>query len=341
MSTKTVKSTFVRLYYRIKSTFYRIYKGECKLKKYTVELSLEELEIINGKVSIEAQEVINLAKKEGSYGFSLSIMNELLREAEEKGELSWRYKDIRSCKYCDEKPYDYYRYTRNSRYRTKGEKNYDKPKYYRGIKFNEGFVTIQGQGDMCGECCEKHNVINTLIDYILDKDLKIQIQKNNYKESRYLKDAIRICFNCENEMTESEMGKSSTMMGDGYYPSTCPKCDSKGSAFGNSHKTTNKFKHRLNPMHSEEIRQLKQLVKIHNENNKEDFQVTIGQSKKNETLIFIQELKFRNGYRKVLVFDMSKKIYHIGHFWKDKALDFVGVLKELSYKETDNEYFYM
>lgn len=308
------------------------------MKKYDIKLSFKELELIDGKVSEDAQKVIELARKENSFGFSLVVMNEILRKSEENGLLNWRYKEIDNCSYCDDKPRDYYTYPRSGKYHRKGEKNYSKPKYYSGVKFNEGFVTIQGQGDMCLECCEKHNVIKQLIDYILDNDLKIQIQKNDYKDSKYLKDDIRICYNCETEMKESEMGKSSTMMGDGNYPSTCPKCEAKGSAFGKSHITTNKFVHRINPLYSDEVQEIKEIIKIHNQNNEKDLHIKLEQLKRNENAIIVQETEFKNGYREVVEFDLVKKIYYVGHFWKDKVHEFVEVLVNNGYEETENKY---
>ncbi len=210
------------------------------IKTYSVNLTLEELLLIDGKVSEKAQEVINKAKQESTYGFELSLMNEILRNSEKSGEFTWMYKKIRSCKYCDKKS-DYHTYPRSSKYHNKGDLNYSKPKYHYGIKFNEGFITIQGSGDMCLECLEKYNVINRLIDYILDNDLKIQIQKNDYKITKYIKDKIRVCYQCEAEMQESKMGRKSTLMGNGTFPGVCPNCGAESNVFGKSHEFTNRF----------------------------------------------------------------------------------------------------
>jgi len=208
-------------------------------KLYKIKLLFSELQLIDGKVSEETQKVINKAKQENSYGFELPVMNEILRKSEEIGTLTWRYKSIQSCKYCDKK-YDYYTYPRSGRYHRKGDKNYSKPKHYSGIAFNEGFVTIAGHGDMCSECASKYDVVHRLIDYILDNDLKIQIQKNDYKPTKYIKDEIRICYECGKEIQESKMGKLRAIMG-GSYPGKCPHCGAESLAFGRSHKVTDKF----------------------------------------------------------------------------------------------------
>jgi hypothetical protein len=306
-------------------------------KEYEIKLKIDELMILDGKVSEKAQCVINVAKKESSYGFNMPVMNEVIKKAEEIGKLTWTYKQIKSCNYCSDKKYDYHRYPRSGKYHNKGDKNYNKPKYYSGIKFNEGFVTIQGSGDMCRECCESNKVIQQLIDYVLDNDLKVEIQKNDYKDGKYLKDPIQICYSCEYEMTESEMGRNSTMIGDGTYPSTCPKCDAKASAFGNSHKTTNKFKHTLNPVSKNEVQQIKKLVKLHNDQNEKDNHISLSSNRNRNTMFYVREDKFNNGNRLVIKFDTEEEVYHAGYFYRKQCEEFVAALN--GYERTEDEYF--
>lgn len=216
-----------------------------KMHKYNVELTYEELLLIDGKVSVEVQAAINLAKLDYDRRFKLPIMNEILNKSEATGELKWTLKSIKSCNFCD-KAVDYARYPRNSRYHNKGDYNYDKPRYYSGIAFNERFVSINGRGDMCTECCENHQVIKTLVNYIIDNDLKIEIRKNEFAETKYKKDAIRICYDCKKEMNESEMGRERALMGGGTFPSECPHCHAKALPLGSTHRNTGKFDFVLN-----------------------------------------------------------------------------------------------
>lgn len=218
--------------------------------RYKVELEYNELIQLDGQVSEDAQKVIDIAKKEKTIGFEFEPMNELLRKAEEKGELTWRYKGIRSCSHC-EKTHEYVRYARNSRWHSKGDKNYDKPIHHAGIEFNVGIINFVGSGDMCRDCEKEHQVIEKLVDFIIHNDLKIQIQKNDFSPSKYLKDDIRVCFECKEEMKESEMTKERTMMGDGWYPCGCPKCGAKSLPFGRSHGVTSKFEFIINPKFEE------------------------------------------------------------------------------------------
>jgi hypothetical protein len=82
--------------------------------------------------------------------------------------------------------------------------------------------------------------VESLIDYVLDRDLKIEIQKNNYKVTRYIKDDVRVCFNCKKEIQESKMGLLPALMG-GEYRGKCPECGAESKPFGQSHEVTNKF----------------------------------------------------------------------------------------------------
>jgi DNA-directed RNA polymerase subunit RPC12/RpoP len=194
-------------------------------KTYTIELTFEELKLLDGKVGEKAQKVIERAKIEAGFGFELPVMNEILAKSMETGKLTWRLKKIRSCPYCDKKR-TYHTYTRNTRYHSKGELNYDKPYYYGGIAFNEGHITIAGVGDMCMECCKKHQVIERLVDYIWDHDLKIEIQENDHRPTKYMKEPVYTCHECGRKTTESKMVWKPAAI-EGWYPAACPHCGSK------------------------------------------------------------------------------------------------------------------
>lgn len=262
-------------------------------------------------------------------------MNEIIKQAEKIGKLSWSYKQIRSCDYCDKKS-DYYRYPRNGRYHRKGDKNFDKPIYYSGIKFNEGFVRIAGYGDMCSECCSKHRVKERIIDFILDNDLKIEIMKNDYKPGKYLKDDIRICFECNEEMLESQMSKEMVLMGNGYYPSGCPKCGAKSLAFGRSHTVTNRFGFIYNPASNEEVIKIKELVSKYNQDVSDEEKIDFYQSKNSIYSFYIQEAKFTNGYSEVVNFNTQSKKFRVGCFYEDKCDDIKNVLLQKGYLKNES-----
>lgn len=293
-------------------------------KEYAIDLTLKELMLLDTKVSEKAQKIIDEAKQENSYGFDLPIMNKILRKSEEIGTLTWKYKQIKSCSYCD-KDYGYYTYPRSSRYHNKGDKNYDKPFYYSGIAFNEGYVTIKGVGDMCTDCEKKYNIIHRLIDYIIDYDLKIEIQKNDYKPSKYLKDDIKICYECGEEIQESKMKNN-----------ICPYCKAETN-FWNYHKSTDKFVMIPNPSFKKEVQNIKKLVQEFNKKvtNEED-KLYMEHNKYDNKTFYVQGTKWTNGNRDVIVFNVESKTFQIGCFWKDKAEDFINELLKCEYKEINN-----
>lgn len=209
------------------------------IETYRVEISYNDLVKLDGNCSADIQSVVNRAKLEHGFGFELPLMGKILAEAQKNGKLTWTYKTVRSCKYCD-KSYRYHPLKRSSSRGRKGSPDHNRPISYSGIAFNEGFITVAGYGDMCIDCEQKYKVKETLISYIVEHDMKIELPKHSPVPTKYLKDEIRTCYECEQEMQESLMGRSPAIF-EGSYPSTCPNCGAKSSPFGRSHKMTDKF----------------------------------------------------------------------------------------------------
>jgi hypothetical protein len=208
------------------------------VKLYEVKLSYKELMGINFQLNDEAEAVRDKAIQEDSIGLPVPIMNEAIIYSLNKGIFSVTNKRICYCQLCETHA-GYVLYSRTGRYARKGQPNYDKPKHLPGIKLNEGFVSIKGHGDFCQACNTKHNIVDTIKNYIIDNDLKIEIIRDD--RSLWKKDDIRICFECEAEIQESEMGLLPAMMS-GHYRGECPKCGAKQLPFGKSHKHAHKFK---------------------------------------------------------------------------------------------------
>jgi hypothetical protein len=215
---------------------------EIKEKTYSIRLALPELLLVDGKVDETQQKIIDTAKREAAVGMPIPLLNHVITESEKTGTLTWSFLQINSCDLCDKKQ-GYWTYDRNGRYHRKGDTDYKHPKSYSGVKFNEGFIRMTGYGDCCVECFNSLKMVELLTDYILDNDLKIEIQKNNYKHTKYRKDEQRKCYQCKETMFESEMGRRSTLFGDGTYPSKCPHCGAEDVAFGRSHEITREFRH--------------------------------------------------------------------------------------------------
>jgi len=210
-----------------------------KEKLYEVRLTYDELMVLDGKVKDSSQAIIDTAKKERSYDLPIQRLREVVMASEKTSKLTWTRKNIRECPLC-EKKHDYNIYPRSGRHHRKGEKNFNSPKLYPGIEFNQGFVVFSGFGDCCKDCFENKKIKEMLIDFILGNDLKIEIQKNDYKQTRYKKDIIRVCYQCNADMRESKMGMLPAVF-EGYYPGQCPSCGAKSLPFGKSHNLTSRF----------------------------------------------------------------------------------------------------
>lgn len=210
------------------------------IKLYEVKLDYNELMFLDGKINEDAAKIIERAKAEKSIGFEFNLINEIICDSLKSGEINWKSKSICSCKYCD-KSYSYKKHRAKGKFHKKGDTNYNKPLYYSGIAFNEGFVTFQGMGDCCSECQKKYDVINNIVNYIIEHDLQIELPKYSSQPTRYKKDKAQICFNCGKLIYESEMLKLPAMMG-GYYKGECNLCHAKSLPFGQTHKYSPEFR---------------------------------------------------------------------------------------------------
>ena len=198
------------------------------MKTYSVDLTYNELLLLDGKVSDEVQEVIKTAKAEQEFGLD-DTSNEILRKALKDGELRWGYISISRCTCCKDKPSGYAKYPRSGRYHRKGDTNYDKPYRYSGVLINPGFVVMTGLPGICSECWSK-TYQPKIINYIIENNLPIQICDNDIAKTRWKKDVVRECAKCGKKALTSKWGKSRTLFGDGFYPSNCPHCDAYNSS---------------------------------------------------------------------------------------------------------------
>lgn len=187
-----------------------------KQNEYDVELNYEELMLLDGNVRNSVQETINRAKREMEIDLDNPLMREIIQDSLEEGTLNWRTKrDKGWCPNCENTS-------------------------YRGIKFNDGFVSIKGFVDFCNECKKELNPIDTICNYIIEHGLPIEIEENGY-DTGYIKDEVRKCRECGKEMYKSEMGDIPTLMGGGTFKGKCPHCGAEAGLFM-SHDYTNKFR---------------------------------------------------------------------------------------------------
>jgi len=205
----------------------------------TYELTDDELLILDGKASEAIQVEIEKAKERKQL-HSDPVVARILAESLKMGTFEYQFiHDMTFCREC-KKSSGYALHTRSGKYHRKGDKNYDKPLKFSGIRCNSGFVTIQGHGNFCAACDKQHGWLATIVNEILTRSLPIELVRDT--KTKFRRDAERQCYQCEQTMFESEMGREHTLMGNGTYAATCPHCKAKSIIFGRNHKVTGKFR---------------------------------------------------------------------------------------------------
>lgn len=201
-----------------------------------IELEDDEILLLDGKVNEKAQELINEVKQFRKYINSGHILYaEIIAAAEKQAELRYTHRTILHCEMCNKSAkYPIYKSGRN-----KGKENRNKNRIRMfGTTFMDGFVTIDGYSKwgFCKECGEK--AIKAITDYIKTNDLHIQLPR----ESKWIKEEKRECFNCKEKIWEFDMGLNRTLIGDGNYYAICNKCGAESNVFGGTHHSTRKVR---------------------------------------------------------------------------------------------------
>jgi len=199
-----------------------------------VELTDEELLLLDGKVSPEIQTLIDnirdrlLIEKKYSELSELEakLIQDVVEEAKKTYLLIFQYKRLRHCSTCN-KSAGYAVYKRSSRHHRKGEPNYDKPLTFLGVELAKRFITWQGHATLgcCDSCFKKLQpyLTTALVGF------PVELPEELYAEGEFKYKAYRLaeCTKCGWKGHEGQMGKSRTVMGNGFYPNTCPSCKSK------------------------------------------------------------------------------------------------------------------
>jgi len=204
--------------------------------KYRVELTADELLRLDGVVSDEVQGGINKVKDaialraESSLSESQAVMVvEILQIAREKGKLGYISTPIRRCECCGREG-GYHTVRRSTRYKRKGEKDWDSPITFTGYELSDACVRVQHHltAGYCQYC-------RPVVEPVLLKrlaDIPVQVPKwwpaplQKWARAQHYE-----CTVCGWKGHEGEMGRSTTLMGDGSYASTCPNCKAQNLLF--------------------------------------------------------------------------------------------------------------
>ena len=203
-----------------------------------VKLTHEELQLLDGKVSDEAQKVVDQAKVALAVrvGTELTpgeaeMVAKIVAAAKANGKLTFNAVSIKLCPCCGRSD-GYWPLKRARRYQRAGEPNYDSPKLFRGYDCNRGFVTMDKHifTGFCDSC--KDRVLPALRPLLTD--IKAEMPESlTGVPMLYRKWGNRECAGCGWKGHEGQMGMLPAMM-QGMYHGFCPQCGVENLLFRDS-----------------------------------------------------------------------------------------------------------
>ena len=200
---------------------------------WKLELTTEETLLLDGKVSGEAQAVVDQAR----FASTLTDLNP--EQAKVAGEayalalarhrLVWRQTSIDFCPICKrEGEYPVYK----SGYRKGMRKDRSRPRCFAGIEVKDSFIRIRGHVSVggCLDCM-------TPVQQVLTKALaqhEVELPKELSAEGRlpYKLYGKCTCTKCGWEGHEGLLGPVSTLFGNGHFPGICPSCFAEQQPLG-------------------------------------------------------------------------------------------------------------
>ncbi len=157
------------------------------------------------------------------------LISDLRIKAEQKGKLAFRRRQARKCRVCG-KQADYAKYTRNTKYHSKGEVRFDKPLYMSAIDLDPSGVHVIGHVNLgcCKVCWEKHK--DTIAEAFTEVRAELPAQFTGHP-LRWKCWTRVTCKKCGWKGNEGQLGLMRAMMG-GTYRGQCPACDAKTLPLG-------------------------------------------------------------------------------------------------------------
>lgn len=191
--------------------------------------------LLDGKVEPKVQTLIDKAKARIASRTEFAHLTDqerafvvaLVERAKTHGLLGYRSTGMRTCRVCGTKC-GYRKVARTSKWKTKGEDDYDNPILVRGIDFVDSFVRMTGYPSLgaCSVCVAK------LMPDILRALESVPHERKYWPTgpSRWAKFSKMKC-ECGWRGHEGQMTRRPTLMGDGAYPAGCPSCGRQNSLF--------------------------------------------------------------------------------------------------------------
>lgn len=198
-----------------------------------VHLTDEHLQLLDGCGDEKVQEKVDAARARldmtASTGLDAkvaAVIADAVESAKSKGALVWQMSKVSRCPVC-ERDRGYVKYKSGPR---RGQPNYDKRLYLPAIELVHSFVRMEGLLNVgaCTECMEQ--LKPALIEQLRDVRAQLPPQLQPEGAPTYRRLDVYEC-KCGWTGPESEMGRETTILGDGTFPSTCPVCANRRGLF--------------------------------------------------------------------------------------------------------------
>lgn len=203
------------------------------MAEFTVKLTAEEAKLLDGKVGPEAQAVVSRAIDALTFASlgekQAAMVATVLDVARTKGRVTYRATVIRSCPCCGRSD-GYWPVKRATRWKRKGQPDYDKPKVFGAYDLDCGFVTVQNHISVgfCSTC-------GPLVEPVIKERLKaIPCETPAYwpdMPQRFRRWDKMKCGSCGWEGHEGQLRPLRTLFGDGFYQGGCPACSAENAPF--------------------------------------------------------------------------------------------------------------
>lgn len=209
--------------------------GGADVSQYEVKLSLDELLSVRttNPAVVAAQNAAELERwvveRYAVGAGQAQVIVAALREAAETQRLTCYHRGVKSCPACG-RDAGYAPVRRRTRYKRKGEPDYDRPRSLGAIELADRFVRIENRLSIgcCDECWPA--VRPVLAELLVDARAELDVGITGHAP-RWARHRRRHCKSCHWRGHEGEMGKYPAIMG-GYYPGVCPACGEANRPLG-------------------------------------------------------------------------------------------------------------
>ena len=195
----------------------------------SLELTVQEILLLDGQCRPEIQEAVERAKLASTLSGGLSeseaeMVAKILDVARKNGRLTFVPTTISYCPCCKRND-GYWPVKRATKYKTRGEPDYDKPKLFPAWELDRGFVVVKNhvRAGVCETC--RPRVFPVLAERLAGMRAELPKEITGI-EPRYKRVAHMACAACGWQGLETEVGLLPAMFG-GTYRGQCPSCKGK------------------------------------------------------------------------------------------------------------------